>query len=365
MRVLVSGGGTGGHIYPALAIINGIQKKESDAQFLYIGSKNGLEADIVGKTDIPFKSVEITGFKRKLALENIKTIIRFIKSVTDSKRYIREFKPDIVIGTGGYVSGPVVYAAYRLGIPTLIHEQNVIPGLTNKFLSRYASGIAVSFEGSAGLFKHKNLVVTGNPRASEVTDANGVEGRRSLNIPLHKKVVLVVGGSRGARAINEAFCDMVQYIPKLDDCHFVYVTGDVHYEHVMERLKNEKVALEAVTVKPFIYNMPDVLAGTDIIVNRAGASFLAEITALGLPSVLIPSPYVTNNHQEKNARWLEQEGASQVIVENELTGDVLYRHLHQILTDEEKLKQMKQSSTKLGKPEAATKIYEMIQSLID
>ncbi|EGL82174.1 UDP-N-acetylglucosamine--N-acetylmuramyl-(pentapeptide) pyrophosphoryl-undecaprenol N-acetylglucosamine transferase [Caldalkalibacillus thermarum TA2.A1] len=363
MKVIVSGGGTGGHIYPALSIIKEIKKHEPDSQFLYVGTANGLEADIVHKAGIPFRTIDITGFKRKISLHNLKTVYRFIKSTSLSKQIIKRFQPDIVIGTGGYVCGPVVYAASRLSIPTLIHEQNVIPGLANAFLARHVSAVAVSFEGSTEHFRSDNLYVTGNPRASEVVEADGQKGRESLGIPPHKKVVLIVGGSRGAEAINRAFVEMSDNISQMSDCHFVYVTGQIHYSKVKEQLADRLNNLTNLTVKPFIYNMPDVLAGTDLIVNRAGASFLAEITALGLPSILIPSPYVTNNHQEKNARWLEREGASKVILEKELTGQRLWNTLRELLDNEPLLDKMRKASLNLGKPEAANQIYQLIKRL--
>lgn len=364
MRVLLSGGGTGGHIYPALAILREINKREPGSTFLYIGTSKGLEADIVKKANIPFQSIHITGFKRKLSLENVKTIYRFIKGVRESKKMIRTFKPDIVIGTGGYVCGPVVFAASKLKIPTLIHEQNVVPGLTNKFLSRYTSAVAVSFDESDQFFKHPLVQVTGNPRATEVVEANGAVGRELLGIPPHKKVILIVGGSRGAKAINEAFWGMIDRLAELKDCHFVYVTGEVHYQAIQEKLNSQKDLLGQVTLKPFIYNMPDVLATTSLIVNRAGASFLAEITALGLPSILIPSPYVTNNHQEKNARWLESKGAAKVILEKGLDSSTLFSMVESIVLNEENLKQMSAASKELGHPHAAEQIYQLICQVI-
>lgn len=364
MKVLISGGGTGGHIYPALAIIKEIQNKEPDSEFLYVGTAKGLEADIVKKTNIPFQSIEITGFKRKLSLENVKTIYRFLKGVRLSKKLIKEFKPDIVIGTGGYVCGPVVFAATKMKIPTLIHEQNVIPGLTNQFLARYTSAVAVSFEGTASHFKHPHVHVTGNPRATEVAKANGIEGRKSLHISPDKKVVLVIGGSRGAKSINQAFLDMANRVDQMKDCHFIYVTGDVHYDSVKEKLEEQKISMDQITLQSFVYNMPDVLAGTDIIINRAGASFLAEITSLGLPAILIPSPHVTNNHQEKNARWLEAEGAAQVILEHELSGDTLWQGITKLSINDEYRNQMREASKRLGHPEASDHIYQLIKKLL-
>ncbi|KEF38615.1 UDP-N-acetylglucosamine:LPS N-acetylglucosamine transferase [Schinkia azotoformans MEV2011] len=199
MRILVSGGGTGGHIYPAIAFIKEIKKHQPDAEFLYIGTEKGLEKSIVERENIPFKSIEITGFKRKLSFENIKTIMRFLKGTSLSKKYIKEFKPDIVLGTGGYVCGPVVYAAAKLNIPTIIHEQNSVPGLTNKFLSKYVDKVALCFEEAGQYFPKEKTILTGNPRASEVIGNDGNIGKRSVGLDPTKKVVLIVGGSRGAK----------------------------------------------------------------------------------------------------------------------------------------------------------------------
>ena len=365
MRVILSGGGTGGHIYPALALAKQIQEQAPDAEILYIGSGKGLEANIVTKAGYDFKAIEISGFKRSLSIENIKTILRFIRAVSNSKRYIADFKADIVIGTGGYVCGPVVYAANKLKVPTLIHEQNVIPGLTNKFLSRYAKRIAVSFTGSAGYFPNDKVIVTGNPRATEVAKADPGKGRASLHVAKDQKIVLVVGGSRGARPINEAFLASIPQIKQMKDIHFVYVTGEVHYPKVKEEIEIMGKTVKNISVYPFIYNMPEVLAATDLIVNRAGASFLAEITSLGIPSILIPSPYVTNNHQEKNARWLEENGASKVVLEKDLDANSLVLAIETIMYDPECWAKMKQAALQLGQPTAAQNLYEEMIKLMN
>jgi UDP-N-acetylglucosamine--N-acetylmuramyl-(pentapeptide) pyrophosphoryl-undecaprenol N-acetylglucosamine transferase len=363
MNIVISGGGTGGHIYPALALIKEIKRHEPDSRVLYIGTERGLEAEIVPKEGIPFESVHITGFKRSLSFENVKTIARFLQATRRAKDLIRKFNPDVVVGTGGYVCGPIVYAASSLGIPTLIHEQNVIPGLTNKFLSRYANRIAVTFSGSATYFPQMKTVVTGNPRATEVAKADGHAGLASLDVPTGKKYVLIVGGSRGARAINEAVIEMASDISGYPSYHFIYVTGEVHYEKTIETIRKQGGVPENMTVRPFIYNMPEVLAGIDLIVNRAGASFLAEITSLGLPSILIPSPYVTNNHQEKNARWLEEQGASRVILENELSGPSLLREINEVLRDSERVQKMRKAAKALGQPDAATLVYNELKAI--
>lgn len=362
MRILVSGGGTGGHIYPAIAFIKEVKKYHPDAEFLYIGTEKGLEKSIVKRENIPFKSIKITGFKRKLSFENVKTIVRFIKGTALSKKYIREFKPDVVLGTGGYVCGPVVYAAAKQKIPTIIHEQNSVPGLTNKFLSKYVDKVALCFEEAGQYFPKEKIVLTGNPRASEVIGNDGKRGRQSVGLDPAKKAVLIVGGSRGAKPINDAF---IEVLPQVSEKEYqvLYVTGDVHYENVLREVK--KVGSpENVIIKPFIHNMPEVLAGIDLIVARAGATTLAEITALGIPSILIPSPYVTNNHQEKNARALGNNGAAIVILERDMSGTVLLQEIDKILLNEETLTQMKRASAQLGIPTAAKNLLNVMEQVI-
>ncbi len=361
MKIAVSGGGTGGHIYPALALIREIRKEHKNAQFLYIGTEKGLESNIVPRENIPFKSIHITGFKRKLSMENVKTIMRFLKGVKDSKQMLKDFQPDVVIGTGGYVCGPVVYAAAKLGIPTIIHEQNSVPGLTNKFLSKYVDKVAVCFEEAKSFFPEEKVVFTGNPRASEVLGQDGIRGRLSAGLNTKTPAVLIFGGSRGARPINEAVVkSLAEFGSK--PYQLLYVTGDAHFDDVKKEV--ELVGNpENVIIKPFIHNMPEVLAGIDLAVTRAGATTLAELTSLGIPSILIPSPYVTNNHQEKNARALSDHGAAELLLEKDLTGKKLVEQIDQILINEEKIEQMKKYSKKLGMPDAASKLYHLMNEL--
>jgi UDP-N-acetylglucosamine--N-acetylmuramyl-(pentapeptide) pyrophosphoryl-undecaprenol N-acetylglucosamine transferase len=361
MKIAVSGGGTGGHIYPALALIREIHKKDENVEFLYIGTEKGLESKLVPRENIPFKSIHITGFKRKISFENVKTVLRFLKGVRDSKKMLKEFRPDVVIGTGGYVCGPVVYAAAKLGIPTVVHEQNSVPGLTNKFLSRYVDKVAICFEEAREFFPEQKVVLTGNPRASEVLGQDGIKGRLSAGLKLKIPTVLIFGGSRGARPINEA---VVKSLTELSGKSYqvLYVTGDVHFEDVQKEV--ELVGNpENVIIKPFIHNMPEVLAGVDLTVARAGATTLAELTSLGIPSILIPSPYVTDNHQEKNARALSENGAARLLLEKDLTGPKLVENIDQILGNEEKLADMKKAAKKLGIPDSAQRLYRLMEEL--
>lgn len=361
MRVIVSGGGTGGHIYPALALIKEIKKIEPKAEFLYIGTEKGLESKLVTREGIPFKTINITGFKRKLSLENVKTVLRFLKGVSDSKKMIKDFKPDIVIGTGGYVCGPVVYAASKLDVATIIHEQNSVPGLTNKFLSKYVSKIAISFEESRPFFPSKKVVYTGNPRATEAVMAKNVDRLADMGLDKNNKTVLIVGGSRGAKPINDAFLEVLKEAGKRN-YQFLYVTGEVHYDNVINHVKKSGNPAN-IKIEPFIHNLPEVLKNVQLIVARAGATTLAEVTAIGLPSVLIPSPYVTNNHQEKNARSLESNGAAIVKLEKEMSGEVLLKEIDNIMLNDDNLMKMKKAALEHGKPNAAKEIYELMKSL--
>lgn len=365
MRIVVTGGGTGGHIYPALALIRHINRKYDRSEVLYIGTDSGMEATIVPKEQVPFKTVKISGFKRKLSLDNVKTVFRFLKAVSTAKQHLRTFKPDVVVGTGGYVCGPVVYAAAKLGIPTVIHEQNSVPGLTNRFLARYVDKIITSFPVLGDSFPENKTEMLGNPRASEVVchvqkDSAGYAGESGLDPA--KPTILAVGGSRGARPVNEAVTALIPLMAK-SKYQLIFVTGESHYEDAMKALHDANMG-DRVHVVPYVHNMPAVLKEVDLVIARAGATTMAEITALGLPSVLIPSPYVTNNHQEKNARLLEQQGASQVILEKDLSGQALFDSLTEILSNQEKILKMKDAAASIGRPEAARDMTKLIEDLI-
>ncbi|MNM64659.1 UDP-N-acetylglucosamine transferase [compost metagenome] len=365
MRVVLSGGGTGGHIYPALAVAKQCASEYPETEFLYIGGQKGLESSLVPKVGIPFEAINITGFRRKLSPENIKTVVRFLRGVSTSKKLLKKFKPDVVIGTGGYVCGPVVYAASKLGIPSIIHEQNAIPGLTNRFLSKYVDTVALSFEGMENAFPGaKNIIYTGNPRATTVYEADKTKGYSTLGLIPGTPIVLVVGGSRGAKAINDAMIEMAPMLNELEHVRFVYVTGESYYEPTLQAIKAKTGNLpRGLQVLPYVHNMPEVLACTSLIVNRAGASFLAEITSLGIPSILIPSPNVTNNHQEKNARTLESAGAAEVIFEHGLTGPALFTSIKRIMEDVSRQVSMSTASRRLGKPDSAHLLVEEMHRL--
>ncbi|MGL4520942.1 MAG: undecaprenyldiphospho-muramoylpentapeptide beta-N-acetylglucosaminyltransferase, partial [Bacilli bacterium] len=348
MKIVLSGGGTGGHIYPALAFYRYVKQMNQDIEFLYIGTSNGLEKKIVEKEGIPFFAIEISGLQRKVSLQNIKTGVQFIKSVYAAKRKIKEFNPDVVIGTGGYVCGPVVYAANAVNIPTIIHEQNSLPGLTNKFLSRFASRVATCFLDANQYFPANKVVLTGNPRATEVSQLPDVLKKPIEALRLNPLIptVVITSGSRGARPINEAVIAFLQTNPQ-PKYNVVFITGEVHYEKVMRQLSTFRLG-KTVAVLPYVSEMPQLLKASDLVVSRAGATILAELTALHKPSILIPSPYVTANHQEINARSLVNENAAYMITEHELTSEVLQQHITSLLYNEENYKAMQQGAAKVA-----------------
>lgn len=358
MRVVISAGGTGGHIYPALAIINKIKEKEPNSEFLYIGTHNRMEKDIVPKYNIPFKSIEIYGFNRKNLFKNFKTIKCLIKSKKECKKIIKEFNPDIVIGVGGYVTVPVISAAHSLGIKTFIHEQNSIAGKANLTLSNYADLIGVSFKSSMNEFPKEKTIFTGNPCSEDAVKKTPME-KSKFGLKKEKKLVLFVMGSLGASKVNEF---LVKTMPLFNnkDYEILYVTGNNDYEEI----KKNKFPSN-VKVVPYIENMTRIMKNTDLIVTRAGASTLSEVIALGIPSILIPSPYVPNNHQYKNAMDLVNSDAAYLIEEKDLNGDIIVRTIDEIINDKNKINNMKKNLKKLNVDNSATVIYENIKKLID
>ena len=363
MRLLVSGGGTGGHIYPALALIEALKAKDKDAEILYVGTNKGLESRIVPNAGIKFKAIEIQGFKRSLSLENLKTIYLFLKSVHESKKIIKEFKPDVVIGTGGYVCGAVVYAASRMHIPTVIHEQNSIAGVTNKFLAHFVDKICICFDNVKKDFPQKDkLVFTGNPRAQQVAGMQKSGRLKEFGLDSQQKTVLIFGGSRGALHINESALASIKYF-KDQPWQVLFVTGQVHYDKLMQSKEAQNLPTNVVIV-PYINDMPSILPEISLIVGRAGATSLAEITALGIPAILIPSPYVTHDHQTHNAQSLVDQKAALMIKEADLTGESLFEAVSSLENDAQKMQTMAQNAKKAGVPDAADRVLKVLTNLV-
>lgn len=358
MRVIISAGGTGGHIYPALAIINKIKEKEPDSEFLYIGTHNRMEKDIIPKHGIPFKSIEIYGFNRKKLLKNVKTVRKVLSSYRECKKIIKEFKPDIVIGVGGYVTAPVIYAAKKLGFKTFIHEQNSIPGKANLFLSNYADMIGISFKSSIKYFPEYKTIFTGNPCSENALMIEAMQ-KSELGLTESSKLVLIVMGSLGSEKINNLLIKTMNSFEN-KPYQVLFVTGKDLYEEVSKNKFPKNVF-----VVPYIDNMTRIMKKTDVMVSRAGASTLSEIIALKVPSILIPSPYVPDNHQYKNAIDLVEKDAAILIEEKDLTGELLIEKIDYILNNPSKAFEMKQNLEQFNVKSSATVIYETIKALVD
>lgn len=370
MRVMIAGGGTGGHIYPALTIAKTIKKLAEPCDFLFVGTQEGLEADIIPKEGFAFATIEISGFERRISLKNLITVFKTAGSLITSRSLIQNFNPDIIIGTGGYVCGPVLLAGSLMGIPTLIQEQNVIPGITNKILARFVKKIAVGYGEAKKYFgaAENKVVITGNPIRSEVLQVSREEGLAALGLDAGKITVLVSGGSRGARSINEAMLEAYPDFIDRNDVQILHVTGQNEYNNIVGKMDKYGIShgiAGNVIIKPYLYNMPLALAAADIAIFRAGAIGLAELTAKGIPSVLIPYPYAAENHQEFNARVLEEKGAAVVIRDAELTGGKLSVILQDLISKPQRLSSMAQKSREFGKPQAAEDIARLALALVN
>lgn len=357
MRVIISAGGTGGHIYPALAIVNKIKAEEPNSEFLYIGTHNRMENDIVPKTGIPFKSIEIYGFSKNI-IKNFKTAGCLLKSYKRCKSLIREFNPDVVIGVGGYVTAPVIYAAKKLGYKTVIHEQNSLPGKSNQFLSKYSDLVCVSFKSSMSFFPGYKTVFTGNPCSEDALSKEPIK-KSVYGIKNNRKLVLFVMGSLGSSRVNEYLVSSMNLFNG-KDYDILFVTGKGSYDSISKNSFPSNVH-----VVPYVDGMTGLMKNVDLIVSRAGASTMSEIIALELPSILIPSPYVANNHQYKNALDLVNVNASVMIEEKDLKGDILVRKIDEILYDDNKIYDMKKNLKSMMVRDSASLIYSNIKELVD
>ncbi len=364
MRIILTGGGTGGHIYPALAIARGLKENRPDAEVLFVGTAKGLEADIVPREGYRFEVITAEALRRKLSLRVFKTFISAVKGFFDAYRILKRFRPTVVVGTGGYVCAPVISAAVLLKIPTLIHEQNAYPGITNKFLSGMVTKVAATFPESRKYFSSKaDITVTGLPVRPEIITAQRETGIRALGLEKDRFTILVLGGSRGARSINKAAPDVASRICGQPDIQLVLVTGQTGYDETVSEFRDRGIdpaACGNVTVTPYLYNIDEALAAADLVVCRAGATSIAEITVRGLPAVLIPYPYASGNHQEHNAEALVRNGAAVMIPDRNLTGKLLWDTINNLISDRQVLSEMAEKSHSLGKPGALKHILQII-----
>ena len=356
MRILISAGGTGGHIYPALAIIEGFKKYDKDLEVLYIGTKNRMEKDIVPKNGIPYYGIEIYGLSKNI-FKDIKDVFLIFKAKKEIKKKILEFKPDVVLGIGGYVTYPVLSVAKSLHIKTFIHEQNAIPGKTNKMISKYADIIGISFKESAKYFPNRNVLYTGNPTGIRALNTPRIT-KSSLGLNDDKPLVVVVCGSLGSETVNNA---MKGYLKTLEnkDYQVVYITGKNLYEEFI-KIKYPK----NVKVLPYLDNLTGLLKETDVLVARAGASTIAEVLSLKVPTIFIPSPYVANNHQYYNAVSLKNDNLALMLEEKDLSIPNITKNIEDLLYNKDKQIKIKNTPHKVSTLDSTKIIYDAIKELI-
>lgn len=361
MRILLSGGGTGGHIYPALALRKQILAKYPDAEFLYVGTEGGLEAKIVPAEGVELKTIKIQGIKRSFSLDNARTVYYMFDSISKAKKIIRAFNPDVAIGTGGYVCAPVLYAASRLGVPSIIHEQNSVAGMTNKFLAPFMTKIAICFEDARNDFKRyaDKVVFTGNPRAQEVANISEKADLSQYGLKNDKPTVLIFGGSRGALRINETVKEAIPTFLK-KDYQVLIASGDTYYQEFQDEFADFN-EWENVQIVSYIHNMPALFNTIDLVVCRSGATTMTELTALGTPSILIPSPNVTANHQEMNARSLVQHDGARMILENDLNVHSFTEEIDELMNSNEVRAAIAKNALSQGVPDAGDRLIQLIK----
>ena len=368
MKILFAGGGTAGHINPALAIAGYVKSQKPNAEILFVGSKGGMEETLVPKAGFPFRSVTVSGFLRKLnwhgITHNLVAVKRIFSATAESKRIIREFQPDICVGTGGYVCGPVLRKAARMGIPVLVHESNAFPGVTTKMLAKDVTKILVAMEDAKKRLDARyagKVEVTGNPVRQEMIFADKNAARKKLGLD-SRPVILSIGGSLGAEQINRAVAEVISVSAKDDRYQHIHAYGK-YGGWFPELLREKGVELSKhpnLDVREYMHNMPDCMAAADLVICRAGAMTVSELQILGKAAILIPSPNVAENHQYYNARSLSDRKAGVLIEEKDLTGKGLCHMVEEILSDPELLREYGRNAQKLAIIDANERIYRII-----
>lgn len=370
MKVIVSAAGTAGHINPAIAISNKIREKEPNSEIIFIGTNRGLENDLVPRSGYELKRIEAYGLKKEISIQNLKHILHTIKSKKEVQKIIEDFQPDIVVGTGGYICGPVFLAALSKKIPTVLHESNAYPGKAVKFLAKNVDCVLVGFEeAKEKLQDAKKVVVTGNPTKTKKLIISQNEKKKileSLGIKNELPIVLVFGGSQGAQKINEAIIDLVKQ--KLNqDYQIIWATGQSQYDIVKESFENSTMSmknLKNVKAVPYIYNMEELINVADLVICRSGAMTITELAICSKPAIFVPLPSNSANRQEDNARVLEKLGAAKIILNDELTGKRLSEEIDDVIKDETKLVQMGKAANKIAPHDVEEKIYEEIKKVL-
>lgn len=370
MRVLFTCGGTAGHINPALGVAGRIRELIPESEILFVGAEGHMETELVPREGYPLETVRIEGFQRSLKprmiLKNLRTTGMLAEALGKSRRIIREFKPDVAVGTGGYVCYPVLRTAASMGIPTCVHESNAVPGLTTRLLESRVDRILVGLEESRGYYKDPSKVeLTGTPVRVAFRDSDKARARRELGLPAEEPIVLAVFGSLGAGDVNRIMEDLIARMGEEPPFRLIYATGKRYYEEVSAALESRGLHSPLVDLREYIYDMPKVMAAADVILCRAGASTISELTYLGKPAVIIPSPNVVNHHQEKNAAVLAEAGAAKMMVEGSFGADELYDSVLSLVSDPAALAAMHEASERMGVKDATDRITSIVLGLAE
>lgn len=367
MNVIIAAAGTGGHINPGIAIANKIKEMDTNSKILFVGTNRGLENDLVPRAGYELKTIEAYGIERKLTLKNIKRLYLTIRSIRDAEKIIKEFKADVVIGTGGYICMPVISAANKMKVPTLLHESNAFPGVSVKLLSKKVNAVLLGFEDAKSrLPKANKIVVTGNPTKIKKQSFSKEQASniiKNIGLKEDKPIVLAFGGSQGAQSINKSFIDIIKS-KKNKNYQIIWAAGPAQYNEIQEQLDNFNINIdniENIKIVPYIYNMEEIMNIVDLVVCRSGAMTITEISTVGKPAIFIPFPYATENHQEYNAKVLEKVGAAKIILDKDLNADVLNMQIESIISNKDVLKQMGKNAEKLAIHNVTSKIYHEIE----
>ena len=365
MRVLMTGGGTGGHVNPAIAIANTIREQEKDSVIAFVGTSRGIENKLVPKFDYELYHVDIQGLRRKLTLSNLKTLYLAVTSVYKAKKLIKEFKPDVVIGTGGYVCWPVCKAAADMGIPTVLHESNALPGVAVRMLEKYVDIVYTNFEATIKKLKYPQKAVrVGNPLIGGFGTDSTTKGEIKSG---YKKMILSYGGSMGAMRLNEEMLRLMKGFSSLhSEVLHIHASGAIEKETAEKMFKEYNLdKCENLQLVEYIYDMPKKMAEADLVISRAGAMTLSELAMLKKPCILIPSPNVTDNHQYKNAVELEKKDAAIVFEEKDLKEDSIIKAVEELIFDDEKLRKMGENISLFAIDNANKIIYDGVKKLIE
>lgn len=366
MKVLIAAGGTGGHIYPGLAIAEKIKEKNPDVEIVFIGSKVGMEKNIIPQSGYPIEYIRVRGFERKASLETLAAIKGIFDGLNDAKKIIRNHQPDLVIGTGGFTAGPLLLIASRRKIKTLIHEQNAYPGKTNLMLGKRVDRIAISFKEAEKYFPKEKTFLAGNPVRSEYHQIDKNKFRENLNLSSTQKMILIMGGSQGAGSINRSALSLIEFYKDRKDRVVYHLTGKDQFDAIKKEVENMGLTTSGhVFVNAYSNEVQRLLGAADLVVSRSGAMSVAEIQAVGIPSILVPYPMAAGNHQEFNARVITDAGGGILIKDRDLNGNLLIQTVEALLRDESKLQEMSQIAKKLSIINAGDRIYDEINKLME